>query len=242
MTVGFQLGRWTANFEPREIDIGGTDFVVVVEQWQRNDYRVDLNAGLSGTVLDIGANIGSFAVLAAKAGAERVIALEPEPENLQRLHYHLHLNGVADVVEVRAMAVSCNARDVLIEGEGGGAHILESSALPGEGVPSVTLADLIEEAGHVSMLKVDIEGGEWEAFSTVTAEHLGRIDRIAMEWHGPAIPRLDWLADDYLDAEAWAEAVWGGLVTRLAAQGTIETLGPPAFTGVLHWRRSEATH
>ncbi len=243
MTVKrFRLGRWSAAFEPREIDVGGTDFVVAVEMWERNDYRIDLQTGLDGVVLDVGANIGTFAVLAAKAGAQRVIALEPESANRDRLELHVCLNDVVDRVDVRMLAVTGDGRDVAIEGDGGGAHVAAFARLPGSAVPSTTLAELIEEVGPVSMLKMDIEGGEWEAFSTVTSEHLAMVDRIAMEWHGPAIPRLAYLADGYSDIGHWAREIWGGLVTRLAEQGTIATLGPPTFTGVLHWNRNGASH
>jgi FkbM family methyltransferase len=54
------------------------------------------------TVLDVGANIGIFSVLAARlvGPAGRVVGFEPGPDNLARLAANLRLNGVMNVTVV----------------------------------------------------------------------------------------------------------------------------------------------
>src|SRR5258708_17185301 len=57
------------------------------------------------TILDVGANIGIYTLLAAKRGS-RVFAIEADPLNVARLRHHLDLNGLnrqVTVIEVAAM-------------------------------------------------------------------------------------------------------------------------------------------
>src|SRR4051812_34350646 len=50
-----------------------------------------------GLVLDVGAHLGYFTLIAARKGAE-VIAFEPNPQTLPFLHENLRANGVEDRV------------------------------------------------------------------------------------------------------------------------------------------------
>jgi FkbM family methyltransferase len=51
-------------------------------------------------IIDVGANIGFFSVLAAKCTSGRVVAVEPTPNALRRLHRNLAHNTVQDKVLV----------------------------------------------------------------------------------------------------------------------------------------------
>jgi FkbM family methyltransferase len=68
------------------------------------------------TVLDIGANIGTETVsFIVRHGAERVIAMEPDPENLRFLRANIALNGVQDQVDVHALALSDRDQTLVFE-------------------------------------------------------------------------------------------------------------------------------
>ena len=218
-----ELGPWSANFEPRDIDIAGADIVVLVEVWERNDYRVDLENGLTGTVLDIGANIGAFTVLASLAGAERVVAVEPQPDNFKRLCHHVASNDLVNEVRlINAAVAPPGISNVDMIGVGGGAR-----SIPGGPIPTVDLHDLIDEFAPISMMKMDIEGGEYPIFAALDVRQLAYVERISMEWHGPASPHLAHLRGDE----------FGGLVSKLADAGAVETFGHPRSGGILHWRK-----
>ena len=59
-------------------------------------YRIPKSCGL---VLDLGANIGTFSILAAKImGAERIIALEPVSKTFDKLRCNIENNGLASRV------------------------------------------------------------------------------------------------------------------------------------------------
>ena len=55
-------------------------------------------------MLDVGANIGIYTLLAAKRGA-RVFAIEADPRNVEKLRHHVHLNGFDDRVTILPIAV-----------------------------------------------------------------------------------------------------------------------------------------
>lgn len=223
-----QLHRWSAIFEPRP---GTTDSEVIGEVW-RNDYRVP-KEGFSGCVLDVGGNIGAFAVLAAKAGASQVVTVEPDPDNRERLKHHLVLNGVNDRVTVLACAVSGRADGVgRMVGEGGGARWVFDDH-EGE-IPCTTLENLIGQFGPFEFYKQDAEGAEFVIFEAVPVEALAQVDRIAAEWHGPDGPPGHPGAAhlQHLTGEEF-----GPLVTKLADAGRVETFGHPRRGGLLHWRR-----
>lgn len=221
------LHDWSAIFHPRP---GTTDAEVISEVWGTNDYRVP-SEGFKGRVLDIGSNVGAFAVLAATAGAEAVYAVEPDPDNRTRLVHHLTVNGVADRVRVLGCAVSGRAdgRGRMV-GTGGGAR-WEFEEGP-EGVPCTTLEYLIDQLGPFEFVKVDCEGCCYSVFEACPVESLKGIDRIALEFHGPAMPHLTHLDDDGKHLERW-----GALVAKLADAGRVETFGHPMRGGLIYWRR-----
>lgn len=225
------LGRYSAIFEPRD---DTTDVSVIEEVWRSNDYGID--GQVRGTVVDVGANIGAFSVLAAKSGAHRVVAVEPHPRNRERLVHHLQLNDVADVVTVVEAAIvgQVESATVSMVGDGGGAHVTGQ----GDGVFdvwSMTLDTLIADNAPITLLKMDIEGGEYDAFEGLDVARLASVDRIVMEFHGPAMPHLTWL-DDPDNLEPFLPK-WGALVAKLADAGRVRTFGHPSRGGLIDWTR-----
>lgn len=234
-----RLGRWSSQWDPRpgDIDVDGGSFVVVDEVWARNDYRVP-PGGFSGTVLDIGGNVGAFAVLAAKAGAKQVLTVEPHEGNRARLEHHLTINGLwphtrGPLVQIEPRAVVGEVvaeQRLTMVGNGGGARL--SPGADGPQVHTVALAQLIEQLAPIEFLKCDIEGGEYDAFSGVTANLLHEhVAAMALEFHGPVMPHLAHL-DDGRQLERW-----GALVALLADCGHVEIHGHPTVGGLIHWRR-----
>lgn len=125
------------------------------------------------TVLDVGAHVGQFSVLAGRrVGPKgRVVAFEPQPGLADRLRRNLALNQLANV-EVQVSAVSSQPAD--------GALFHPSDRRPNSGlgnlcrqadcqdehasVPVTTLdASLRDHAVHV--VKIDVEGCEREVLA-----------------------------------------------------------------------------
>src|SRR5262249_54020392 len=83
---------------------GPVDRAILQEVWDRDVYGVRNLGGLPVTVVDVGAHIGAFSLLAAAAwpGA-RVLACEADPENCALLRENLA--GRANVEVVAAAVV-----------------------------------------------------------------------------------------------------------------------------------------
>ena len=68
------------------------------------------------TILEVGANIGTETVsLLKRHGAERVLAFEPDAENVRFLRANLALNGLHDRAEIHEMALSDVDATLLLE-------------------------------------------------------------------------------------------------------------------------------
>ena len=125
------------------------------------------NAPIGGVFVDVGANVGTYAmVLARHVGKNgKVIAIEPHPITHARLAFN---NAASRYAQTRlvAAAVSDSDGELLIETDGdnlGASHIVTGTAgAEAIKVPALRLQRILDEAGitAVDALKIDIEGFE----------------------------------------------------------------------------------
>jgi len=164
------------------------------ETFARNVYfsqRQRLKPGQ--TVVDVGANIGCFTLLAARlVGPKgRVVAFEPDPNNLTRLQRNIALNQLKNVT---VLPNAVGDRTASVDLFGGGSSLFPSlfdkvddrqdPTLRGK-VSMIALADALEmcQIARVDYLKLDCEGAEHLIFSTLSPETARCIDQITMEVH-----------------------------------------------------------
>jgi FkbM family methyltransferase len=121
-----------------------------------------------GTVVDVGAHVGYYTLLAAKAVGRRgrVIALEPHPLNAELLRLNVARNRVDRIVRVvEAAAWGMRDRVALVADRGGnsGDHRVSTSA-PGLEVDAVPLDALLDH-DQVDVVKVDAQGTDHVAIA-----------------------------------------------------------------------------
>jgi|ERR1700722_2739561 len=181
-----------------------------------------------GVILDVGGNIGAFSMYAAKlCPSARVIAYEPEPENMVLFLRNIRDNGfeVDGNITVWNKAVSNERGMGKILGNFGSSRLLATGheGLQGDyaDCQTVTLADVFEDNQIFvcDFFKCDCEWSEYLIFDT-TPEILCRIKRIAMEYHPVTKDEFTAFAERLarthnVDASPWREKCTGYLSATL---------------------------
>jgi FkbM family methyltransferase len=156
-------------------------------------------APLSGrTVLDVGANIGiSIVPLLRLFGAERGIAVEPEPGNVEMLRLNLALNDLSDRVQVLAVGLSDRDGSLALElsSANPGDHRMrvpgtpttpETAARPALDVPVRRLDALVEkgevDAGSLGLIWVDVQGHEGHVLAGARALLAAKAPMVTEFW------------------------------------------------------------
>jgi FkbM family methyltransferase len=169
----------------------GVDHVPIIEIFLREEYGSIQD---DAVVLDIGAHVGTFTIYAATtAHGGRVYAYEPDPKAFEVLQANLRLNAVADSVRAFNVAVAGESsdRELLVSGTSFFFPTLVNEAnaetirTEGIRVGCTTLAEILDANAldRVDLLKMDIEGSEYEVLYATAAADLQRVDRIRMEYH-----------------------------------------------------------
>ncbi len=117
-------------------------------------------------VLDVGANIGAFSLLAAKRGAQ-VFAVEADPTNAELLKKHVVMNRFSDRVNILEMAATDEPRSLTIYRNP--KNIGNSNIFSGESPVSVEGATIDSlSLPPIDVCKMDIEGAEFPALLGMT--------------------------------------------------------------------------
>ena len=114
-------------------------------------------------MLDIGANVGSYTVLAAKVAGARVVAFEPARETLPKLRANIAANDVGHLVTVSDCALG--DRDGQIEFSVG-LDTVNRVGAPGKSEwVELKRLDTAAAALDPVMIKIDVEGFEPQLFA-----------------------------------------------------------------------------
>jgi FkbM family methyltransferase len=169
-----------------------TDLKAFWQIFLRRVYRVRRSDRI---ILDLGANIGMFTLYAAGIASQaRIFSYEPFPSTFDRL-----LATVRDhQLETRVTCLNYAVTGV------SGTRVMADAAVPsqrraltpasssksGTQVLGKTLEAIFEENNlhRVDLLKIDVEGSEYEILLSTPPSLLARISRIAMEYHGDSLP------------------------------------------------------
>jgi FkbM family methyltransferase len=143
---------------------GTGDVVTLGEIFHRPDYApqtvVAAALGTPRRILDLGANVGMFGLwaLGRWPGAE-VTGYEPDPFNAAIHERAIAVNGLD--ARWRLVRAAAGARDGTVRFASGQAALSHVVA-DGEGDTEVPLRDVLAEIAQADLVKLDVEGGEWE--------------------------------------------------------------------------------
>ncbi|GBD25570.1 31-O-demethyl-FK506 methyltransferase FkbM [bacterium HR30] len=164
------------------------------EVWRHDCYRVRRPPlQPEATVLDIGANVGVFALYVAKEFRPRVVyCFEPSPVAAADLWQNARASELAGRVQVFPLAVAAR--------EGEQRLALTRAEVLNRLVPATTSDEqtiwvrctTLEQIftrnsiERCDLLKIDCEGAEYDIVLTASESVLRRVRRMAIEWH--AVP------------------------------------------------------
>lgn len=166
------------------------DAVVIREIWCENVYELfDGDLTDTGIVVDIGANIGSFSIFAASLGAKKVIAVEPEPHNLELLRQNIKDNqgNVPDCeFVIDDHAIGREKGRAFITDEHGDSKVVNHKGME-NGLSEVKVISLDQLfANHdlefIDVLKIDIEGLEGDVIMGASQDTLNLCRYITLEY------------------------------------------------------------
>lgn len=162
-------GGFTTTIAGERLQLHG-DFAA--QRWEAIEvatYRAFAEAIAPGdVVVDVGAHIGTYAMLAARrtGAAGRVIAYEPCEETRRYLRQHLEWNHLAPRVTVREVCCGAEPGTATFFFRGGAEGM--NSLVPTEGfesapMPVVRLDDDVNALGVTPrLIKIDVEGAEFD--------------------------------------------------------------------------------
>lgn len=141
------------------------------------------------TIVDIGANIGTFALYAAQSNPDATVyCFEPEAGNFQSLTNNIHINELHDRVLAFQCAVGsdCNDRQLaVIDPLSNSFHMIPDHGADMKTVACTSLTTILRnlEVEQIDLLKLNCEGAEYEILESCSAQDFERIANIRLEYH-----------------------------------------------------------
>jgi FkbM family methyltransferase len=151
---------------------------------------LNISAVENPVVMDCGAHIGLFTLFVKTLNASaRVYAIEPVPQNLRLLEENLRLNGIAGVTIV-GKALHSRSGDLALYVNERDFDMASTAAAAQRGareitVAATTLPDLLRDQriAAIDLLKMDVEGSEYEIVDSAFAALSEKAKRIVFEYH-----------------------------------------------------------
>lgn len=141
-------------------DTHSSDLGTLLEVAGSDDYMMS-SIRSPRVIVDAGANIGAFAIIAARMYPDAIVhAVEPEESNFKQLLLNIEKNGVQNIKPLQAAISSQYGETELYLSNHPAAHTLRP--IHGAVVRKVKTIPL-SHFGHIDALKMDIEGGEYMA-------------------------------------------------------------------------------
>ena len=167
-----------------------------------------LKIGAGEKWMDCGGNVGAFALLACKLGAE-VTVYEPDPFNVDMIERNLKLNGFEATVKQAALVHDDRKNVTLFIGNN--SQVWRNSIVrkwnnKGIKVPCLNFDD---EAKGFDACKMDIEGAEMPILENTAAT----FKKLVYEWSfdiDPSLTRL-WSVIDKQKRDYRVEAAWNSI-------------------------------
>jgi FkbM family methyltransferase len=195
------------------LDVWSIEEVFAFRVYELPERAERLLRGLLGPVrvLDLGGHIGSFGLYAlGRFPDARLVSFEPDPQNVTQLRATVSANGLDDRWQVVEACAACGPGQVDFQSSfhlsrvtrpgaaTAGPHervarslpYLEGTALLEPTEVRVECRDVFPFMAEADLVKIDIEGGEWELLADPRFAEMSA-PVLVMEYHPPYAPEGD---------------------------------------------------
>lgn len=166
------------------------DASVWAEIFQLREYRSAENIIKTAafSIIDAGAQAGFFILYCRALNAKiRVYAIEPEPANAEFLSKVLKSNHIQNVkIFQLALAAKSGKRDFYVSEDMHNHSLIQFNGHKEEiSVTASSLSDFLKQnkLDKAGLLKMDIEGGEYEVLENLDKDDWRKLDNILLEYH-----------------------------------------------------------
>jgi FkbM family methyltransferase len=157
-------------------DTGIAPFLLVwglYEKYETKLFKKLIKKGM--VVVDVGANIGYYTLLAARCVGEegKVFAFEPDPYNYSLLCKNIEVNGYRNVIPVRKAVFSKTGKmKMFLDKSNLGGHSLSEANVNKSAsitIEVTSLDDYFKNTDYkIDLIKVDVQGSEMEVLEGMT--------------------------------------------------------------------------
>lgn len=162
--------------------------LTIKETCYENDYNLKRSLK-KNNIVDIGANLGDFAVFAALTNPNsKIFACEPSVNTFRQLNENIYRNNMTDrIVPIRKAIGGKRGRTKLYDsGSSGVRSVFKTRGEKKfEIVQVFTLNDLFKKyrLKKCDFLKIDCEGGEYDILQNTKQNTFNKIRQISLEFH-----------------------------------------------------------
>jgi FkbM family methyltransferase len=167
----------------------------------------DLCEGIdtTGVVIDAGANVGFFTLFAKENGATRVYSIEPDPlpyNFLESNYKHDHsVITINKVLSHKNEPVDFNIVLVNSVGSVMSEHRMKDDNVFSTKIDSISLHNILNLEPTINLLKLDIEGAEYDVLDNLDSSYFKNINQLFIEFHKDPKPIFNRLVNEGYQVE-----------------------------------------
>ncbi len=168
-------------------DVRSIDTNMLIDVLWKKEYELErISLPENPIIFDLGANIGTFSLEAKRVyPTAHITAYEPHPDSCRILKMN------APFVTLKQKAAA--GKTGVVQFEDGknfvGLHIVKEGGIT---VDAESLDDILKNTDKVDLLKIDIEGGEYDLLMSASPHTLLKVQSIIMETHDSIPKDLEW--------------------------------------------------
>lgn len=175
------------------------DCITIFAIFVRRDYGY---IGNFNSVIDIGGNIGIFALYSMISGTKKCISYEPNSKAIEYAKNNIKLNKFEKYFQIHRLAVSdFDNSEIFIPKEPSMYNSIKEriyeNSLDYEKCKTISLKSILDNYEQIDLVKIDCEGAEYSILFNCDKESLQKVSHYRLEFHKyKAISLINFFAEN----------------------------------------------